>query len=379
MVWDADGACGLVVVREQDPVVALPYTLPDADMNGSIDTCDDDPSPASCDYGQDPVPNPPQAQDEVADSRRHQFFASCSQRALDDALPNWIDSSDIQAAAAVETCCVPNECAAGMCPLIEPDSLSDEEVLDTHSSWSCCTKAIGGREPITVGQANEGVVWDTSGWAPGVYVVDGYTWEPPYNLWSRRPGFVKIVDSAADAPLHPAAAIMSVDDEVDNDGTVDGCETITIRGCVDADASATLDVWWRASQPGDRVWHRVVADLAPQGDSFEIEWEPHELPEGPILVRVDVNSDHGSYTAHAPAKLEVASTDQCSAPVDPGVALTAESDNVEPESCVEPATGGCGCAATDNTASWSTLVLIVAARRISRRRETSPARRNGHH
>jgi hypothetical protein len=368
VVWEDDGACAIVVVRSDDPTVTLPYTLPDINDDGMVDTCDDDPSPDACDYAPDPVPNPVPGPDEVQDSRRHQFFASCRQRALDDPLPNWIDGTDLDTASETESCCVPNECAAGMCPLVEPDSVDDGDRLDKSAEWSCCSHAISDRRSISVAEAAKGITWDTSDVPEGVYAIDGYTWEPPYNLWSRRRGFVKVIDDASAADRFPAAAIMEVEDDAGADGLVEGCETVHVRGCVDAGEGSTLSLWWRHSRPDEHVWHRVMVDVAVEGGSFDIAWKPHELPQGKILVRVDVESADGSYTAHAPVSLETTGEQQCADAPDPDAEATTESNNADPVECKAPEPPRCECIASSpgeetGVGWWAFGLLLLRGRR----------------
>lgn len=377
VVWDENGACGIVVLRGENPEITLGYTLPDVDQSGTVDTCDDDPSPASCDYAPDPAPNPAPGPDEVADSRQHQFFASCRQRALDDPLPNWIDGADLEAASQVESCCVPNECAAGMCPIVDPDSVDDGDRVDRSEEWSCCTYAISGRRAISVEEAAKGLTWDTSDVPEGVYGIDGYTWEPPYNLWSRRRGFVKVVDEAASADRFPAAAIMQVVDDDGGDGKVDGCETIHVSGCVDAEQGSTLQMWWRESRPDARTWHRVLSDVAIEGDGFDIAWRPHDLPQGKILVRVDVVSEQGVYTAHTPVVIETTSAQQCPEAPDSDVAATDDADNRDRVDCREPEGPRCKCTAAPPGANggagwWGLGVLLLLRRRRARKTPLAP-------
>lgn len=391
VVW-SEGTCGITVVRAESASVTLPYTLPDATMDGMVDTCDDDPTPDSCDVM--PIPNVPVGPDEVSDSRRHQFFAFCRQYPLDQLLPNWISEADVEAASKVEYCCEPNpaDCPGIICPLADPDATTAPEILDTNPDWAGCANRVTGddeRRPITVEAAAAGVTWDTTGVEPGVYAIEGYTWEPPFNLWSRRPGFVKVVDEAADASQYPAAAIMSVSEEKDDDHVIDGCETITIEGCVDAGDGATLDVFWRHPTPGEVEWHRIVADEPVQNGSFAIDWAPEALPDELLLLRVDVKDACGTYTAHAPFALTVLSGDECE---DGGVFgggdtgdepddFVDEQNNRDENTCVDGtggdagedggktgACGGCSSSSAGGALAGIPLLALFAIGRLRRRR-----------
>jgi hypothetical protein len=399
VVW-SEGTCGITVVRSESATVTLPYTLPDANMDGMIDMCDDDPTPGAC--TDDPVPNVPVGPDEVSDSRKHQFFAFCRQSPLDVLFPNWISDADVEAASQVEYCCEanPNDCPGKTCPLADPAAVSANDVLDSNPDWEGCFARINGddaRRPISVEQAQAGITWDTSAVDPGVYSIEGYTWEPPFNLWSRRPGFVKVVDEAADAAKHPAGAIMSVSEEKADDLVIDGCEQITIEGCVDAGEGATMDVFWRHPTAGGPIeWHRIVADEPVENGNFAIDWSPEALPSELLLLRVDVKDACGTYTAHAPFALNVLDGEECEeGGVFGGGDTGGEPDdfvddqnNRDENTCVggtggdagadDGKTGGCNCrseslaSGATNGALWGIPLIALFAWGRRRRGATTP-------
>lgn len=382
VVWDDHGGC-TVVIRSQQSTVNLPYSLPDVNDDGTLDECDDDPTPSSCGTScMGNVCNPEPGPDEVADSRLHQFFATCRQRPLNELLPNWISDADVQASAEIETCCeidmMTMTCLDGpdpdmepdMCPLVDPATLGASEVLETNDDWKECVLPINGpdgRVAITMANATAGVDWNTSDVAPGVYQIEGYTWEPPFNLWSTRPGFVKVVDAPEDAALYPAVAITDLDDADGSDGIIDGCEAITVSGCVDAGDGAFLDVFWSASQPGEaNAWHRIIENEPVMGSTFEIEWEPDTLPDGTILFRVDVKHECGTYTSHALEVLDVLAGDECDEGSvfqdggdDGDEEFIDDQDNRDNQVCAaEPDDGRCGCRGTDPRAGLPLLALL---------------------
>jgi hypothetical protein len=371
VVWDDHGGCE-VVVRSQQSSINLEYSLPDVNEDGMLDECDDDPTPSHC----DPAFNTEPGEDEVSDSRRHQFFATCRQRPRNQLLPNWISDDDVQASAQVETCCeidmMTMTCVDGeMCPLVDPATLSADDVVETNDTWKECIVPINGagdRLPITVANANAGIDWDTTDVAPGVYQIEGYTWEPPFNVWKTRPGFVKVVDAPEDADLYPGVAITQLDDADLGDGIIDGCEAITISGCVDAGDGAFLDVFWSASQAGvPNAWHRIVENEPVMGSSFEIQWEPDALPDGPVLFRVDVKHECGTYTAHGPRALEVLAGDECDDGAvfqdggdEGGDEFIDDQDNRDNQICAaEPDDPRCGCRGTDPRAGLPLLALLA--------------------
>ena len=93
------------------------------------------------------------------------------------------------------------------------------------------------RRPITFAAAAEPVVWDTSGVAPGTWVIAGYTWEPPYNLWRRAPWVVRVFDDDSDpALMQPALTIGSTPEVLVEDQEID------LDLCVAADPQATVRI-----------------------------------------------------------------------------------------------------------------------------------------
>ncbi len=87
--------------------------------------------------------------------------------------------------------------------MIEPAPIGDEDVLETNSVYKDCFVRItpdDARRPITFAEAMQPVVWDTAGLAAGAWRIDGYTWEPELNRWSRRPGVVHVVDGPTRPP-----------------------------------------------------------------------------------------------------------------------------------------------------------------------------------
>ncbi len=379
VVWSEGGACGLVVVRSEQTTINLPYALPDANQDGMMDTCDDDPTPDGC---AEPIPNAPVGPDEVSDSRRHQFFAFCRQRPVDELLPNWVSLPDVQASAEVETCCDVNDCPGPMCPLVDEALVTPDDILDDDPTWDGCYARINSddeRKPINVATASQGVDWDVSGVEPGVYAIEGYTWEPPFNLWSRRPGYVKVIDEAADAKNYPAVAITGSSEDKIDDGIIDGCEKVTLSGCVDAGDGATIDVYWRTINfPGDPIeWHRIVADEPVQNGNFDIEWVPEYLPGGTLLVRVDVKAPCGTYTAHAPFAVEVLDGQECEDGGvfdDPPDDYVDDQDNRDENLCVagsgdgDTDKGSCGCATGGLPTGLGLLALLPFLRRRRSRR-----------
>ncbi len=109
----------------------------------------------------------------------HQFFALCRPPGPGQALPQWISSADIAAAEALQIPLFPRE---------PGDVLGESEWKDC---WGRVTEDEE-RRALTCDVARGGLDWDVSALAPGAYVIAGYTYHPPQNLWSPRWGVFKI-------------------------------------------------------------------------------------------------------------------------------------------------------------------------------------------
>ena len=257
VVW-SDVPCMTVVERQSDPVLHLDYGIPLEDTDVTAD--------------------------EVPDSRRHQFLAFCRHHSPQAPLPVWVSAADVDAAEAKD--------------LVPADSVSPEDVLDLSAQWSECFVRITsdeGRREITFATAAQGVNWDTSGLAPGAYMVEGYTWEPPYNIYSSRPGVVKVVDDVTAMDNPPAAAITSSETIVMSD------EVAQIEGCVDASPGSTVTAEWAPSGDGpEQNWQAFVADEPVSGEAFAVEFLPPAEARGTTVnIRVTVTDPQDqTYTAY---------------------------------------------------------------------------------
>jgi MYXO-CTERM domain-containing protein len=242
---DWSGApCMTVVDRSVEPVLHLPYAV-----------------------AQDDVDLTP---DEVEDSRTHQFFGFCRNRDPQTFLPRWITQADIDRAVAVGAA---------------PDMVDPEDVFETSTEWEGCWYRINAdddRRPITMAQAAMGVDWDTSAVPAGTYVVEGYTWEPALNIWSMRPGVVKVVDDPDPAQSAPALAIENTEEVLNKN------EPVTIQGCVSAMDGATITAYWGHAEP-DVTWIPFIEGEPVSGESFALEFlPPEELAGESAMIRVDV-------------------------------------------------------------------------------------------
>ncbi len=293
----------------------------------------------------------PRTEDEVEDSRTHQFFAFAR---LDYAavgtaqrLPPWITNADIERSALVD-------------PAVVPDDIDPFDVLETTSRYAASDwlriTPDDARVPISNAQAAMGVDWDLTSVPPGVYTIWGYTWEPLTNLWASRPGFVKVIASASEADdVGPAIALA-----VDNAEVTVG-EPHAVVGCADVPAGSTVTIeWGSVLGPEEPDWSTLVVDapIATGALALEVTLPADAVGEGPglsfVRLRATVTDPSGrQYVAHSPGNYEVM----------PG----------EP-----PPDEGCGCGASgDSTARTVGLLAFVTMIGAPRRRRPNRARQGG--
>ena len=212
-----DHAC-VTVVGPDAPLVEIGLTVPYADVELT--------------------------EDELSDSRTIQLYAFARDRPPGEALPNWVDEGDV--ARALE---------AGIL-----DTAPEADDVLSRSRWSEDTfplVAVEDRLPITCESAGPWP-WETDAVPLGAYVVWGYTFEPPLNLWTPRPGVIRVVDGAGSGP--PAVALTGLDRRQEF-GREQG---LAVTGCLSADPGTEVELSWsRASAPAD--W-TLFARLTSKGD-----------------------------------------------------------------------------------------------------------------
>lgn len=231
--------------------------------------------------------------EEVADSRRHQFFAFCRPQHTQAFLPTWIAETDVASAEAAD--------------LLGPDTVGPDNILELRADWDGCWyrfNADAERRPITCAMAEMGIEWDTTAVTPGVYTIQGYTYEPVFNLWWLRPGVVKVHDGDPDA-LGPAAAITTGELTPYRD------DVVTIEGCVDALEGTTFTAYWAVVPDGEPEWIEHVVDQPVDGDSFAFELAPPPALVGDTgMIRVDFTDPMGrAYTSYMSQNIIVIDAD----------------------------------------------------------------------
>ncbi|MCH9687615.1 MAG: hypothetical protein K0V04_39660 [Deltaproteobacteria bacterium] len=254
VLW-SDDPCMQVFDRSADPVLNIPYGIPFED----IDVTDD----------------------EVADGRRHQFFAMCRDHGPDEELPIWISEADVAAAEALE--------------LVDLGTVTGDQILDLDPAWTGCASRVNAdadRRPITFAMAEAGIDWDTAGLDVGAYVIQGFTHDPAFSQWWPRPGVIKVVDDPDLAASPPAAAVLNGEE------VVEITEPVTIEGCVSAMEGSTLTASWAQVGAGD-AWQPFLEDEPVAGESFAIDMllSPRMAGQS-VRVRVEVADPMGrAYTA----------------------------------------------------------------------------------
>ncbi len=310
VVWTDDTPCSIAVDRSADPVVHLPYTI----------------------AVEDPPAGETVTDDEVADGRRHQFFAFSSDIDPRIAMPDWITDADVLAAAALD--------------LAEPETIEPDAVLESHSVLADTFVRIDAddaRRPITFAVADAGVDWDTSGLATGAWIVRAYTWDPWPSLWAApRPGVVAVADDDDPGSHAPAHAVHTTSEVLYRD------EVGSIVGCLVAmDGTQVTGEWTFFDEP-DGAWTPFVQDEPVVGDAFELAFAPPEPLWGRFaVIRVTaIDPLDRSSIAFVPVRITVLASD---APPDCAS---------EPDACTTSSSGAGTSGGDDDAAVESTTSVV---------------------
>jgi uncharacterized membrane protein YgcG len=259
--WDPEPPCMTIVDRSESAGLEFAYTIPYEDVGKTVD--------------------------EVEDSRTHQFLAFCRQHAVQLPLPSWLSAADV--ADADEK------------GLVNPDDLGPADIIDTSPEWMDCMVRITAddqRRPITFAEAMKPVVWDTTGVPVGAYVINGYTYEPTFNIYSLRNGVVKVVDDPDPAMSPPALAIRN---RLDDDVIVYKDEQLRLFGCLSALDGSTVTGYWARTDGEEQTldWQMFAEDVPVEGDEFELMYAPTEASYGLTVFRVDITDPMDrTYSAH---------------------------------------------------------------------------------
>jgi hypothetical protein len=371
VVWDGGGGtcmlpelttpCSTVLERSDTPM-HIPYGIPYEDV----------------DVGPD----------EVANSRTHQFVAFCRQHPFEVPIPSWITSDDAADAEAIDQ--------------IPKGGIPSTDILELRRDWDDCWFRIiadAERRPITCEAAEAGVDWDTMSAPAGVYTIEAYTYEPAYNFWVPRPGFVKLHDGDPDA-VGPAAAVTTTELSVHRN------QIANIEGCIDAPDGSTMQVYWAEHTEMAPEWIAYGDPQPAMRGDLVLEFAPPAESVGKLAtLRVDVEDPDGrSYTAYMPGRMVVidadgpceggsfvggSSCDETGGDSSSGggdsttanEATTLESSSSSPSSgdssstaaAADPGPTGCGCASDPRPGAWWLAIVLLCPR--SRRRAGRAASR----
>lgn len=226
------------------------------------------------------------SEDELEDSRTHQFIGFCRQWPAGTSPPSYISLADLQRA-------IDSEAERDTSKLDDP-----EATLETSLEWADCWTRItpdDQRRAITFAAAAEPVVWDTSEVDAGTWVIAGYTWEPPLNLWRRSPWVVRVFDDDSDpALLQPAVTVGPTPEVLWED------EVLDLDLCVAADPDATLRIAWATTEDELPQWHE--GEPTPIAGASELSVPFATPPDAwglTLLLRARVEgamgSDYASY------------------------------------------------------------------------------------
>lgn len=267
LVQWVDAPCMTLVDRSAEAVLHVPYAI----------------------LVEDPAPGESITEDEVPDSRTHQFFAFSREADPIDILPSWITDADVAAAVAAGII---------MQGAIDPDNIL-EDVPAWDGAWIRLTPDDA-RRPITFEMAEQGVDWDTAGAPIGVYNLQGYTWEPEINVWSARDGVVKVHDGDPDA-AGPAVALEQIDLILYRNGSA------VLTGCIDAPADTTVIGEWTRVEANTPLSWEAFGEAGIDGGTLEIEFAaPEGAAGGFVALRLVATSPSGqSYTAYMRALASV--------------------------------------------------------------------------
>jgi len=328
--------------------------------------------------------------DELPDSRTFEFFGLCHDDPRGVVLPNWVRMDDAERALAAGNI----------------DALPDaSDVLDGHPSWTTghdgaasCVQTTGERVPITCAATEDGLAWDTTGVPAGNYVIRGYTFSPPTNLWTPRSGVVQVHDGM---PLPVVAFASPI-----YDAKVFQASGYRVRGCMGGPAGTRVTLAWAAIADLDMDDPSVWTDFAEldAGDgAFEVLLVPPESAiYAGLVLRGTASADVGApWVGYAPGLLTIypgdeasddpevpPGPDRCEVGEEPTAGLelpettdgssdggdTAGDDSAQDDSSQGD---GCGCRARagEHMGTIPLILLLCAARVLTAVRRRARARR----
>jgi len=314
--WPSDTSCIEFVDRSVDARYTFTYGIPFEDLDITAD--------------------------EVSNSRTHQFFALCRQHSTEEFLPRWISPNDVEDASVFG--------------LVDPATLDADDLLETNAAWDGCWFRITGddeRRSISLAAASEPVVWDTSEVPAGTYTVEGYTYEPTFNLWRpRNRNVVRVYDGGDPKQLGPAATL----DPPESDQACVG-QMVELRACVDAvpGTTATAEYAITGTAGSERPdfelpWFPFASDEPVNGSTLSIPWlVPDAVGGETITLRLRLEDPSGrTYVAYGPSLWVILQRSNPGCAVDPS---ECDAGFVVPPECAD---GGAPTDGSDETSTATT-------------------------
>lgn len=243
-------------------------------------------------------------EDELPDSRRFSFFGLCRDPGRLEVLPNWIAMDDAQRALDLG--------------IIDALPASTDVLFDAET-WSaghggagtCVQRMLDEPVPIACEALAEPLGWDTTTAPAGNYVVRGYTFAPPSNLWTTRTGVVQIHDGQ----VLPVATLVSPT----YDATAYQEDGYRVLGCMAGPAGTTVSLQWASTThddlQSDAAWTEFAALDAAAGEIDEhFATPPDTVYLGLLLRAVATGPDGAQWIGQAPGFVTIYPGDGTSDP-----------------------------------------------------------------
>jgi hypothetical protein len=316
VVW-TEAPCATIVDQSTNPIVHFEYVV----------AVEEDPEDRTA--------------DEVDDSRTHQFFAFRKQDLPAADPPLWITRADIERARTKDSNVNPQA--------IAPDMVLEDATRFAPDEWVRITPDDA-RVPITHAQAAMGVDWDTSAVEPGTYEIWAYTWEPQSNIWSRRPGFVKVIASEAEAEdAGPSISLLF------DQALIAAGELYMPPGCADVSPGTAVTLEW-GTKSGTIVpeWNLVLEYQPIDSGTLDLLFEPPStaVSEYTVMRATVTDENCQSYVAYSPSVFTVTASTEPVHEIDPP-----RGD----DPCAPP--DGCGCTTDQRSFGALALLPLVLLRR----------------
>jgi hypothetical protein len=232
----------------------------------------------------------------LPDAKTHQFFAFrgallphelgydlfgfAPERDAPVVLPEWISSSDVKRAAQA------TNTLDGTA--FSENDIPEGAVLDANAQLADTyvrVTADDARVPITLTQALDGVDWQLTDVAPGLYTFAGYIFSPPYNAWAKRAQLIEVVEGTDPGP---AAQLEPIE------GGLFPYQGRIVRGCVAAREGSTVRGSFLVLERPEAGWIEWLPSTAITSGAIDLCFrDPRPELTGSVRLRLDVSSAAG--------------------------------------------------------------------------------------